>query len=259
MNFKRVSIFVFLLSTAAVSKANEKLNVHVLESPIIKIIDGSSIGIDGESIHMMIKYNHDLEKLLKGERLRDGSYRGRYSYKGQTVSIEDLAVIEAKEGSNPQLKKLLAQMRSDFEKISAQFIDAVKNFKSTVESLIKESCQKRGRLEGDTVLLEWAKPGNKDEQKIFEEHIKTIQVFRSFMVDITNFLNDFIASCPKARAQYEEQKQEYIAKFKLAQAIIKANYKTPEEQRNAFKKVAPFLKGLSKEDITLENLKKHLK
>ena len=137
-------------------------NRVTLESPIIKIADGSVINAD--KVEFIRKYRNQLLKFILGELLPNNQRRGKYNLFGKWYSIEDLARIE-REVSNSTaekdikiklaLEEILTLAKADFVVYSKEFIESGRGSKNIMTVLIQEDCQKRDRM--NSHLLEWAK------------------------------------------------------------------------------------------------------
>ncbi len=256
---KQVKIFALalLLSFPSISFC------HSLKGPFLPIfnkylidtIDGSKV--DGETVGKIKKYQMDMRNILCGKLQQNKTHLGQYLYGDAKYSLSELARIEEEEGTSSTFATLLKKMRSDFEKISEPFRAIVKTVtvKAAMEVLIKESCALRGREEGDCLLLEWAKPGNKDEHKLFDHHIQNIAIFETFLIDLNNFLHDLIESCPKAQAQFFDR----LEKYKIVRSLLPETGIDTKKEGEALKKIYLHLNSMKIEEITLNKIKEILK
>lgn len=194
-------------------------------NPLITcLIDGQSFGVHGELIGAMYKIVRDVQALQLGRRTREGRI-GLFKLDGQIHSIKTLAEVEKSMNeslSQPgaqqdphmlikqeDLKILLAEAKQNFISLVAPFFAHARGAKEPIFMLISESCSKRNRA--DSLLLNWAK-SSEDEIVSFNKVVTSFALFDEFCSDLINFLGDLVASCPKARAQFEQLKQDYIHK-----------------------------------------------
>ena len=107
------------------------------------------------------------------------------------------------------LNVLLKTMKLDFNRIVTPFLGQARGAKEPMFLLISESCTKRNRPK--SLLLDWAHSSG-DEMVSFDKSVTNFALFESFCGDLVDFLGDLVHSCPKARAQFEQLKEEYIRK-----------------------------------------------
>lgn len=192
-----------------------------LESPVIKVADGTFINAD--KIEYTRKYSRKMLDFMLGEMQPTGQRKGKYFLQGKFYSIKDLARIE-QEISGSMLKKdveikaalqeILTRAKADFVVHSNEFIENGRGSKNIMIVLIQECCQKRNRL--DSFLLEWAKTKEGQESTMFERQIKSFTDYHHFLVDLVNFLLDLSHSCPKAEAQFKDR----VAKWSTIKEML---------------------------------------
>ncbi|EKD48631.1 MAG: hypothetical protein ACD_64C00214G0001 [uncultured bacterium] len=182
--------------------------IHTLKSDILNAVDG--IIIDGPTVALIKKYQLDSKHMLLGKLQPNGSRIGLYLYRNKNYSITELCQLEQEQGTDAELQKLLLQMRDDFERISGRFQNAVKNSKPVMVDLIIQSNHLRGRH--NSLLNKWAHTSGTDDRILFDEHVHTIKDFEIFLIDIHNFLNDLVESCPKGQRLYVQWKNELLRK-----------------------------------------------
>ncbi len=242
---KMVTIFALSLLLSAPSMGH----AYALKSTILSTIDGLSFGIDGDTVAMIKQYQKQMRGILSGERNDDGTRRpGTYPYEGKQYSAQQLADLEEQLGSNPRFRKLLKQMRNDFEKISEPFKKLGSNVKSIMAILIEESCQTRKRT--DSLLLTWAKTDQHDEYALFDSHVKNSRDFAIFITDLYNFLGDLTESCPKARNQFNKR----VEKYKKVKTLMPQTNIRASEQAKALTKINPQLGKLKIEEISIAKI-----
>ncbi len=190
-----------------------------LESPVIKIADGSFINAD--RIEFIRKLRRTLLAILLGEQLPNGQRKGD--------GIQHLAHIERELDSAPQasdilqkkkqMKELLMHAKEQFSVQLNEFLESGRGAKKIIVELIQEDCLKRGRA--DSKLLDWAKTKEGDEPKMFEEQINSFGEYYHFCTDLVNFLFDLTHSCPKAEQQFKDRVTKWSAVKKILPIIMK--------------------------------------
>ena len=215
---------LMLVSCSAVIHAQESPMIINLCPDIIDMIDGKSYGIHGELVGAVYKIARDVQAMQLGRRTPQGRV-GTYTFEGQPHSIKSLAIIEkevntalktAKANDRASLEKrkvslnaLLKTMKQDFNKAVEPFLGQARGAKEPMFLLISESCTKRNRPK--SLLLNWAHSSD-DEMVAFDKSVTSFALFEDFCGDLVDFLGDLVHSCPKARAQFERLKEEYIRK-----------------------------------------------
>lgn len=178
-----------------------------LEAPVIKLIDGLSIGIDGQRIGFMLQVRREIKQIL-GIMEVSGKSSARYLYKGQLHGVASLATVEQKAHTEndlttlQELEPLLMQAKQDFINGVTIFMSTARGTKQQMLMLIEESCQKRKRF--DSLLLRWGSASEDAEEQQFQEDVYNFQVFSIFCRDLINFLEDLMRSCPKGYAQFQQ-------------------------------------------------------
>lgn len=218
-----------------------------LESPILAQIDGLPIGITGEVIGLIKRYQSQILAMLKGTKVAD-TYIGAYEYENKKYTVQGLVQQEETFGHSPCFSVLLQQIRSDFEHISEPFRQIIHGVKPFMAILIEESLNKRNRLE--SVLYVWSKTNEKDEYELFDLHIKTIKDFEFFLVDLYSFLSDLVHSCPRACTQFKE----HVEKFSQAKSLIARYNLSKEQEANFLKYLNTKIASFSKEEVTKEKI-----
>lgn len=198
-----------------------------LNPDIISIIDGKSFGIHGELVGAVYKIIRDVQSMQYGRRTATGRV-GLYTFEGRACGIKALAELESslikgldKAISKAQkdavlarldtLKQMLNKLKEDFCTIVNPFMGQARGAKEPMFKLISESCIKRNRPK--SLLLNWAHSKDGQEMESFDKSVTNFVLFDEFMTDLADFLGDLVSSCPKARAQFEQLKQEYMRKI----------------------------------------------
>lgn len=204
--------------------SNEAPKVITLCPDIIAIIDGKSFGIHGELVGAVYKIARDIQSMQLGKRTSSGRV-GMYKFQGSAHCIKSLAAIEqanmqalktatesqriACEKCAAELDVLLKKMKQDFKAIVSPFLGQARGAKEPMFMLISESVTKRNRPK--SMLLDWAHSSD-DEMASFDRSVTSFTLFDEFCTDLVNFLGDLVSSCPKARAQFEQLKEDYLRK-----------------------------------------------
>ena len=101
-------------------------------------------------------------------------------------------------------------MKQNFNKIVTPFLGQARGAKEPMFLLISESCTKRNHPK--SLLLDWAHSSG-DEMESFDRSVTSFALLDGFCGDLVNFLGDLVHSCPKAKAQFEQLKEDYIRKL----------------------------------------------
>lgn len=206
----RYTILLCILLNAAFIKTED--HIVILQSDILAMVDGQSIGINGTTISLIKKYQGNIMNILRGKRNPDGSREGYYEWHGKKYNIMDLAELEDYgQLSADDQKNIIAKARYDFEKMSLEFKPVAQGSKPIMAVLIAESCKLRNR--NDSLMVIWSKTKEENEEALFDKHVKTIRDFEIFLIDLYNYLNDLCHSCPKAMKQFKDNTERF-AKIK---------------------------------------------
>lgn len=217
MKFFLAPFCVLTLFPLAVSAQPQPISLH---SEIIKIIDGTSFGVTGYKIKLMLHILLKLDHMINGQADK-GVVKGIYLLEGKPYSVKQLVALEAQPETekNSQrcraLKKLLDEIKQDFDEKVASFMQDAHGAKPQLLLLMKESCERRNRE--NSFLLTWGKAEEGHEKDALYNDIQTFKAFELFCQDLINFLKDMINSCPKAVAQYKELKATYAALHKAVE------------------------------------------
>lgn len=210
--------FIFtIISCATIIAKQEPI---ILTSPIIEFIDGKSWGINGEAVGYMRQVGLNVIKMQFGEGQKDRV--GIFVFDGKKYSIKDLVVYEKKlqqqssSLSSQEHKRLTEKLNTWLEQVKDYFIKQVKPFmdqaqgaKAQVVILIGEWAEKRNRL--DSHLLRWSQASEENEFTLFRNDINSFALLDQFCSDLICYLSDLMRSCPKANAQFEQLKEQFLA------------------------------------------------
>lgn len=217
------TLYSFLGGIAFVVPANINSQGIVIES--VSKFDG--IFFTADTIEMLRKYQRLMLAILNGQRQTDGSYRGSYQYKNNFYGSRDLTKIELqlenqKNSLDPQLyaqeknilNDLLQLILNDFEIISREFQDIIKESKAVAVGFVKESCLKHNRE--DSLLIQWSHADEGTEFDVFRKEVSSLKIFDQFCIDLFNFFSDLIESCPKAKQSFDNR----IIKWKKVREVL---------------------------------------
>lgn len=205
-------LILSLLLFGATTSPEEKQKVVVLESNLLKLVDGFLI--NANTIELTRNYQRQILHIIYGNKEADGSRLGDYEFNGKKYTIHDLShveqkIIDRKDSYSPeeyerltgQLQKLLNQAKDDFIEKSHKFRAIGAGSKHITSKLIEESCKKRGRR--NSILLIWGNAPEEEEDKILYEEVHSFVSFEQFAIDLLNFFDDLIHSCPKAQEKFK--------------------------------------------------------
>ncbi len=185
-------------------------SAYHLESKLLQGVDGYMM--NGPTIAMIKRYQFESKRMLVGALQPDKIRVGTYMYQNQNYSVTQLSELEKEHSTNQELQNLLQEMIEDFERISLPFQQSVRSAKPIMETLILQSSKLRER--GDSLLNKWADKSVIDDRVLFKEHMHTIKGFETFLIDLYNFLDDLVESCPKGLALYKKYMREQLQKNK---------------------------------------------
>jgi len=183
-------------------------NTIVLQSSILRLLDGVWFALDGDTLYKMSWLIVRLETMLNGKLVnRETKERlGIYKFNNKSYSIKELADLEQKEAKNPQIQKqlqdLLTSIKKEFIEINRGFIKDIQGNKPLIIKIMRESCERRGVP--NSFMLRWADTPFGQEDVSFDKNMKSFVELHRFMGELINFMSDIFESCPKGYAQYLE-------------------------------------------------------
>jgi hypothetical protein len=206
--------FIYLPINAKEAHHPKHINLGEHNETIKKILEFVDGGvINGNIFATIFDVRNKIHAIRLGDRDKthkdDAShknieYTGRYIFRSQKYSAQQLAEIEANYVGDTELNALLLQAKDDFEQMVGKFIGQAKGSKDLLEKLILESCFRRNRK--DSILLTWAGCTEGHETVIFHTEVQSFKTFVEFCQDLENYLEDLMYSCKKAQVQYKELK-----------------------------------------------------
>lgn len=177
----------------------------ILESSIIKLVDGLAIGIDGKKIAMMFRVRKEVKRLQWGVAARkDEELVGIFEIGGNWYTIHQLAQLEDafQETHSADLERAFEKAQKEFVTKVMPYMGTARGAKRQLLMLIEESCKKRKRM--DSILLRWGAAKEEEEERQFYSDITDFKIFDIFCTDLMHFMEDVIRSCPKAMAQFKQ-------------------------------------------------------
>ena len=250
MEIKKITTYFALALLLSTSQTHNAATILKLESAILAQVDGLSIGIDGETFALLKQYDSKLLELLVGKRDASGKRAPQYTFDGKLYTMQQLSIIEEQQGHTQELSHLLRKIRTEFEKMSLIFRTVARGTKPIMAILIEESCAKRGRLH-NSILYIWAKTDEAMEEELFDVHIKSLKDLETFLIDLHNFLNDLMCSCPKAAKQFQEK----VAKFNKLRNFVANLGISKELEMNFLKQINQLLGKMKLEEITPDRVR----
>ncbi len=206
-----------LFATCLASASTNEFPPLTLEAEILEIVDDFPLGVNPDTVGMIMKLRRDLNKRRFGNKTSSG-VEGFYSFEGKKWTLQALIELELQlmKSNSVADQKRLASLQELFGTIKDEFIDLVKPFladargaKGQMIVLISEWASKAGRQ--DSQLLNWSTTREGEETTAVYSKIHTVKAFDQFVADLLYFLETLLRSCPKACAHFKqvmEQKQQ---------------------------------------------------
>jgi hypothetical protein len=180
-----------------------------LESELLNFIDGTLVG--WPSVHSIKICQKKIRHFLKEERIIDGI----------SQKFLDLAVKEKQNSITLTEREGLAEFIADFVLFFEPFIITLEPIKKGITPLIEESCQRRNRTK--SLLLAWTKAPDGTTQELFRTNMITYRALAELCMDLLNFMEDVLQSCPKAIKAYHDFIDHYLKVEPLVEALLKAD------------------------------------
>lgn len=247
---KKLLLCLPLIVGSTIINTTPSEHIIKLESPVIKVADGSFINAD--KIEFMRKVRRILLSIILGEQLPNGQRTGDGIQHLAYLEHELDQELDVKErmAKKEQMRKMLIEEKERFSILLGEFIESGRGAKKILIELIQEDCAKRNR--SDSFLLDWAKTKEGLEPAAFDNHIQSFNDYYHFCTDLANFLLDMIHSCPKAEKQFRDRVTKWNAvKHILPLVIKKAHIKAEALDEIKFLK---YLKERYLDKIMLEEI-----
>lgn len=207
-----------LLATAALH-AND-FPPLVLEAEILELVDDLPLGVNPDTVGMIMKLRLDINKRRYGAKSANG-LTGMYTFEGKKWTLHMLIDLEEKlmRSNSADDQKRLAALKELLQSVKEEFMELVKPFladargaKAQMIILITEWSVKAHRQ--DSHLLHWSHTKEGDETSAVYSKLTTFKTFDQFCCDLIYFMETLLRSCPKACAHFKqimEQKQQQNA------------------------------------------------
>lgn len=211
----------FVLLTLLASTINAEHTPLTLTAEILGVIDGFALGVNGNTVGMIMRLRLDLNKRRFG-KTSSSTIAPMFEFEGKKYTLAQLVDLEdtlLRSNSSTDQKRLaglrpvLTTIINDFVELTKPFLADARGAKGQMIVLIGEWAHKAHRL--DSHLLEWANVKEGEESGAIYQKINTLKLFDQFVDDLLYFLETLLRSCPKACAQFKEmmeQKQKESSK-----------------------------------------------
>jgi len=181
----------------------------ILESEILNYIDGTIVG--WTSVNSIKICQKKIRHFLKEQRTVDGV----------SQKLFDLAIKEKKNTITPLEREGLVDFIADFVLFFEPFIITLEPIKQGITPLVVESCQRRNRA--NSLLAAWTKTPEGGTEELFRTNIKTYRALGELCMDLLNFTEDILSSCPKAINAYHDFIDHYRKVEPLVDALLTAD------------------------------------
>jgi len=196
----------------------------VLEAEILEIVDDFPLGVNPDTVGMIMKLRLDINKRRFGAKSAQG-LTGFYTFEGKKSTLKNLIELEEQLALSNSVvdKKRLASLKELLQSIKEEFIDLIKPFladargaKAQMVILITEWAIKAHRQ--DSHLLNWSHTKEGDESSAVYIKLTTVKTFDQFCADLIYFMETLLRSCPKACAHFKRIMEQKSATSKPASA-----------------------------------------
>jgi len=197
-----------LLSAALVLTLAQTSNAIVLQTSVIRLLDGVWPAFDGDTFYKMSWLIVKLDVMINGKIINKETKerQGVYTLNNKLYAIKSLAEFEQQNLQDQQLQQqlqtLLKVVKIEFIDINKVFIKQIQGHKQFIVKIMQESCQRRDIP--NSFMLRWADTPFGQEEDSFDKNMKTFVELNRFLIELRNFLGDLFESCPKGYAQYLE-------------------------------------------------------
>lgn len=188
---------------ALATEASRKITGNtILNSKLLKMIDGKSFGIDGRKIRAMLIIRTHILHMLHGT-LKNNQRVGSYVLDNKHYTVKELYESE-KNGTlpNQNARGWLKIVKEDFATKIEPFLELGRGSKPEMLILIEESLRLHKRQ--NSILHMWAQEPEGDDMVGFDREVQSFEHHFVFLNDLLNFLDDLISSAPKACQQFLE-------------------------------------------------------
>lgn len=159
-----------------------------LESEVLPIVDGTILTWD--AVATIKKYQHGIRHFINERRLIGGA----------SLNLLDLGLHEKKGLLTAVERVAFRGIVDEFVAFSESFLETLNPVKQGLAPVIVEFCTKRTRQA--SVLLQWLDTPNGAEEVMFRSVVTSYRILAELCVDLLNFTEDLLCSCPKAMHSY---------------------------------------------------------
>jgi hypothetical protein len=131
-------------------------------------------------------------------------------------NLFDLAIKEKNNTISMIEKSEFESLVIEFVEFSAPFLDTINPVKKAIAPLVEESCEKRNRT--NSILNIWISSEDGQEEVLFRKYISTYRALGELCMDLLNFTEDLLSSCPHAIKSYND----FFDRVNILEPIINA-------------------------------------
>jgi hypothetical protein len=149
----------------------------------------------------MRKVLAEIDSSLFGKKdKKTGEMIGQYTYQGKRYSVQELAELEATQGSTPEMVALGKEIVNQFIDTTQPFKEDIHAVRAIVLWVIDEWVNIHG-LE-DSIISEWCNLDIDNEVEYFRNRLQTMGEVYSFLYDVDWFVHNFLGNCTTAIRSY---------------------------------------------------------
>lgn len=186
----------------------------IIDSATLRAADGHFVTYD--DIGIMLQLREYLRTVLYGTKNADGALSGPYFFDNTPHCLRTLVQME-KNLESATRDAWLAEVRNAFNEHTKDTKKRAEGSKTQQYVYIKRSCELHNRL--NSVLLLWAQAPEGQEDDAIDTHVHTFYDMAQFVVDLMNFLDDMVSSCPRAKKQFLDKIPIPAEREKLARLL----------------------------------------
>ncbi len=198
----------------------------IFDSAILRTADGHFITYD--DVGIMLQLREYLRTMLYGTKDKSGILVGPYIFDDIPHCLRTLTLLEKKLDATVR-DAWLTQVRDAFKERTQDTKKRAEGTKTQQYMYIKESCRLHNRP--NSILLLWAQAPEGQEDDAIDIHVRNFYDMAKFVLDLKDFLEDMVSSCPKAKKQFldripnkeEHQKLQQLLDHILEQQKAKIN------------------------------------
>lgn len=180
-----------------------------LESDVLHVVDGTIFSWD--AVFTVKKYQHRIKHFLNQVRETEG----------KPCKLLDFALKEKHNTLTDADKSLFSSVIHEFIEFSEAFLATLNPVKQGLAPLIHEFCEKRGRK--NSMLLTWCSTEVGKEAAVFHANIKTYRAICELCLDLLNFTDELLESCPNATQAYHDFSDRVTKLEPLIDALLVAD------------------------------------